>query len=375
MAHQHKHTLQRLITLFARYQIPQRAIAQQLGVTESTVSSWWHGRTSLPEQHYKTLERWGLALKSSPPPPPQAKVRLPLAIEKAIAGFQEHLMIDRRLAPATQAVYGATAHQFFTAWQRKGRIVRIALVTPKPVIEYLAERREQGISARTTARILAALRAFDRWLAQERLRPARALADMQIRQPPRSLPHALSREDIERLLQQPSRTSPRGLRDLAMLEVLYGSGLRAAELVNLPMSAVHLMEGWLKIRGKGGRERIVPMGQPEMAALHAYLGKPREALLGSKESPYVFISQQGRPMSRQNLWKLLCGYADEAGISKAVSPHTLRHSFATHLLEGGADILSISHLMGHGDLKTTEIYAHVAPVHLQEAYQRFHPRA
>ena len=146
MAHQHKHTLQRLITLFARYQIPQRAIAQQLGVTESTVSSWWHGRTSLPEQHYKTLERWGLALKSSPPPPPQAKVRLPVAIEKAIAGFQEHLMIDRRLAPATQAVYGATAHQFFTAWQRKGRIVRITLVTPSFNQAGFIEETRSGVS-------------------------------------------------------------------------------------------------------------------------------------------------------------------------------------------------------------------------------------
>jgi integrase/recombinase XerD len=202
------------------------------------------------------------------------------------------------------------------------------------------------------------------------------LADMQSPRLPLSLPRALSQLDIRRLLQQPSRTSPIGLRDVAMLEVAYGSGLRVSELVTLPMSALHLAEGWIKVRGKGGRERVVPMGDPEMAALHAYLGEPRVALLGRHQrSPYVFFSNRGAPMTRQAFWPRLHGYARQAGFTTPVSPHAVRHSFATHLLEGGADILSISRLLGHQDLGTTEICAHVAPRHLREAYQRYHPRA
>jgi integrase/recombinase XerD len=158
--------------------------------------------------------------------------------------------------------------------------------------------------------------------------------------------------------------------------VLYGSGLRVEELVSLPMSALHLMEGWLKVRGKGGKERIVPMGEPEIAALQAYLAKPRALLVGrGRTSPYVFINTWGRSMTRQEFWKLLKGYAQKAGLTISVSPHTLRHSFATHLLEGGADILSISHGLRHGDLKTTHIYTRVDIRHLWEAYKRYHPRA
>jgi integrase/recombinase XerD len=358
------------------YRISQRAIAQQLGVTEGTVSSWWHGRTPLPERHHKTLERCGVALRSNLPPRPHSAVRLPVAIEKVITDFQDHLMVERRLASATQATYRRDLHQFFAAWQRQGRQARIDLVTPEAVRHWLEERRAQGITARTTAQMLAALRAFDRWLRLERLRPALMLADMQSPRLPRSLPRVLSQPDIKRLLQQPSRTSPIGLRVVAILEVAYGSGLRVSELVTLPMSALHLAEGWLKVRGKGGRERVVPMGEPEMAKLHAYLGEPRAALLGRhRESPYVFLSNRGAPMTRQGFWTLLHGYARQAGLATPVSPHTVRHSFATHLLEGGADILSISRWLGHQDLGTTEIYTHVAPGHLREAYQRYHPRA
>jgi integrase/recombinase XerD len=197
--------------------------------------------------------------------------------------------------------------------------------------------------------MLTTLRTFDRWLNVERLRSAPMLADMGTPRVPRSLPRTLPQQDIERLLQQPSRSSPIGLRDLAMLEVLYGSGLQVSEIVSLPMSALHFLDGWLKVWGKGGKERIVPMGEPEITALQVYLGESHARLLRRrKDSPCVFLSRRRGPMTQRGLWKQLHTYAEKAGLTKPVSPHTMRHSFATHLLEGGADILSISRLLGHG---------------------------
>jgi site-specific recombinase XerD len=179
-----------------------------------------------------------------------------------------------RQQASTQATYRRDLHRFFAAWQQQGHEATIDLVTPPLVRKYLGDRRERGTSARTTARMLATLGAFDLWLCLEGLRSARMLADMGTPRVPRSLPHSLSQQDIDKLLQQPSRTSPIGLRDLAMLEVLYGSGLRVAELVSLPMRAIHFLDGWLKIRGKGGSERIVPMGSRRLLRSRSISGSP-----------------------------------------------------------------------------------------------------
>ena len=161
-----------------------------------------------------------------------------------------------------------------------------------------------------------------------------------------------------------------------MLEVLYGSGLRVSELVSLPLSALHLMEGWMKVRGKRGHERVVPMGEPKIAALQAYLRKPRAMLLGQGQtSIYVFVAWRGNPMTRQGFWKRLMGYAKQAGIVQPMSPHTLRHTFATHLLQGGADIPSIAHWLRHRDVSTTEIYTRLHTEYVWEIYDRYHPRA
>jgi integrase/recombinase XerD len=160
-----------------------------------------------------------------------------------------------------------------------------------------------------------------------------------------------------------------------MLELIYGSGLRISELVALPRSALHLAEGWVKVRGKGSKERLVPMGESCIAAVQLYLNNSREKLLkGHPPSDYVFITNRGDSMTRQGFWKLLKAYAKQAGITKPLSPHMLRHAFATRLLEGGADILSISLMLGHSDISTTEIYTRVSTTHLRKEYQRFHPR-
>jgi integrase/recombinase XerD len=321
------------------------------------------------------LERWACELDSTLPPP-QPAVTLPAATQQALTGFAAYLLAERGLSRATQTTYRRDLHQFFTTSQQQGQEAHIDLLTPQVVREFLAYRLEQGISPRTIARTLSVLRSLDRYLKAEGLRPALTLIGMGSPRALHSLPNFLSQQAVALLLKQPNQAKPIGLRDLAMLETLYATGLRVSELVALPISALHLTEGWIKVRGKGGKERLVPMGEPAIAALQVYLGEPRAALLRRhRTSAYVFISTWGKAMSRQGCWKLLRGYGQKAGITTPVSPHTLRHSFATHLLEGGADIVSIQHLLGHADISTTEIYTHVAPAHLHEVYQRYHPRA
>ena len=198
---------------------------------------------------------------------------------------------------------------------------------------------------------------------------------MKTPRPPQRLPHFLSIDEVDRLLRQPRLDTPRGLRDAAMLEALYATGLRVSELVSLPMSGLHLAEGWLKVRGKGGKERLIPLGEQAVARLRGYLAGPRDRLMRGARTTQVFVNGRGKGLTRQGFWKLLRGYARQAGITKPISPHTLRHSFATHLLEQGADLRSVQQMLGHSDISTTQIYTHVLEARLRSAYQRYHPRA
>ena len=201
------------------------------------------------------------------------------------------------------------------------------------------------------------------------------LLDLNTPRLPQPLPRFLSVSEVDCLLLQPRRDFPRGLRDAAMLEVLYATGLRVSELVSLPMHALHLAEGWIKVRGKGGKERLVPLGEHAREEVRAYLGGARAALLRGRRATHVFVNGRGGPLTRQGFWKLLRGYARGAGLHRPLSPHALRHSFATHLLERGADLRSVQQMLGHTDISTTQIYTHVLQARLQLAYQRYHPRA
>jgi integrase/recombinase XerD len=198
---------------------------------------------------------------------------------------------------------------------------------------------------------------------------------MEIPHLPAPLPRYLTVEEVGQLLRQPRPDTPRGLRDAAMLETLYATGLRVSELVTLPLSALHLHEGWIKVRGKGGKERLVPLGEQAVDLLRAYLAGSRPALMHGRRTPQVFVNGRGSGMTRQGFWKLLGSYARQAGIGTPLSPHTLRHSFATHLLERGADLRSVQQMLGHSDVSTTQIYTHVLAERLRSAYQRYHPRA
>ena len=189
------------------------------------------------------------------------------------------------------------------------------------------------------------------------------------------LPEVLSLDEVESLLNQPNPSNPIGMRDRAMLELLYATGLRVSELVHLVLNNVNLEAGYLIVLGKGDKQRVVPMGQEALHWLGRYLEESRKRLLASRQNPLVFVSQWGRGMSRQGFWKIMKKYALMAGIRKNISPHTLRHSFASHLLEGGADLRSVQSLLGHVDISTTQIYTHVTRERLRKVHARYHPRS
>jgi integrase/recombinase XerD len=298
-----------------------------------------------------------------------------MSLERWVSGFTHYLAVERRVSLHTQRVYERDVRAWLQALPQHSSVEVAALLTRDNVVKFLAQSRAAGLSPRSVARRMAGLRAFCRYLKQEEVLPVDPLLDLQTPRLPQRLPHFLSLDEVDRLLRQPRLETPRGCRDAAMLEVLYATGLRVSELVSLPMSALHLAEGWIKVRGKGGKERLIPLGEQAVACIRAYLGGAREELMRGGRSPQVFVNGRGEGLTRQACWKLLRRYARQAGISKPMSPHTLRHSFATHLLEQGADLRSVQQMLGHSDISTTQIYTHVLEARLRSAYQRYHPRA
>jgi integrase/recombinase XerD len=298
-----------------------------------------------------------------------------MSLERWVTGFTHYLAVERRLSLHTQRVYERDVRAWVQALPKQGNIALAALLTRDNVVKFLAQSRASGLSPHSVARRMAGLRAFCRYLKQEEVLAVDPLMDLQTPRLPQRLPHFLSIDEVDRLLHQPGVDTPRGLRDAAMLEALYATGLRVSELVSLPMSALHLAEGWIKVRGKGGKERLIPLGEQAVACIQAYLMGAREELMHGGHAVQVFVNGRGGGMSRQGFWKLLRRYARQAGITKPLSPHTLRHSFATHLLEQGADLRSVQQMLGHSDISTTQIYTHVLEARLRSAYQRYHPRA
>jgi integrase/recombinase XerD len=298
-----------------------------------------------------------------------------MSLEHWVRGFVAYLAVERRLSLQTQRVYERDVRAWIQTLPSHRKGDGRPMVTRDGVLRFLGQSHARGLSARSLARRLAGLRAFCRYLRQEKVLATDPLLDLETPRVPRRLPHFLSLDEVDRLLRQPRVDRPRGLRDAAMLEVLYATGMRVSELVGLPMSALHLAEGWIKVRGKGGKERLIPLGEQAVASLHAYLSGARAQLMRGQRTPHVFVNGRGGGMTRQGFWKLLRGYARQTGITKPISPHTLRHSFATHLLERGADLRSVQQMLGHSDISTTQIYTHVLEARLRAAYHRYHPRA
>ncbi|HEX6770141.1 MAG TPA: site-specific tyrosine recombinase XerD [Candidatus Binatia bacterium] len=239
---------------------------------------------------------------------------------------------------------------------------------------YVSSLRGKGLSPKSIARHVVTLRRLLRFLQTENLLKDNPMPALLPTPGQRKLPQALSAADIQSLLNQPDANEPLGSRDQAMFELLYATGLRVSELVRLQTHEVNFQGNYVIVKGKGSKVRAVPFGNYAREKLNAFMSSARQHLLKGKVSPYIFTNRSGKPLSRQGFWKLIRRYALTAGIDKRVTPHTLRHSFATHLLEGGADLRSVQTMLGHADISTTQIYTHVDGARLKKVHQQFHPR-
>lgn len=242
------------------------------------------------------------------------------------------------------------------------------------VLSFIAERVEGGARPRSSARQLSSFRRFFRWLVRERGDGDDPTAQISMPKIGRPLPKSLSEDEVESLLNAPDTTDALGHRDRTMLEVLYATGLRVTELVSLRLGQVNLNQGVVRVTGKGGKERLIPLGEESLEWLQQFIAGPREEILLEKQTEFVFPTRRGDRMTRQAFWHIIKRYTERAGISQALSPHTLRHAFATHLLNHGADLRVVQMLLGHSDLSTTQIYTHVARERLRELHARHHPR-
>jgi integrase/recombinase XerD len=288
--------------------------------------------------------------------------------------FIDYLTVERGLAANTRASYSSDLLKFLSYLKDRG-IDDWSQVCFPDVIAFLSKAQEQGLAPRTRARLLAALRGFFKFMVRDSHLSESPVANLTSPRLRRHLPAVLSVAEVERLLVQPDLTLPLGQRDVAMLELLYATGLRVSELITLTLGRVNLEVGFLVVVGKGSKERIVPMGEAATEAVQRYVLESRPRMLKGRVSEILFVTNRAAAMTRQGFWKLLKKYGRQANLQKPLTPHTLRHSFATHLLEGGADLRSVQMMLGHADISTTQIYTHVASERLKEIHQKYHPRA
>ncbi len=300
---------------------------------------------------------------------------LSAADDVAIARFLDTIWVERGASKNTLAAYRSDL-TLLARWLKR-RDVDLAKANQKDLKDYLSARnaaKSGAFTSRTQARLLSSLRRFYRWLVRESLRSDDPSALIAAPKLARGLPKTLSAEQIEKLLGAPDIEADLGLRDRAMLELMYASGLRVSELVSLTIPQMHLERGVVHLVGKGGRERLVPMGEEAVHWIKLYLKRARPALLERRASDVMFLSNRGEKMTRHNVWRFIGNHARAAGISSRLSPHTLRHAFATHLLEHGADLRAVQMLLGHSDLSTTQIYTHVTRARLLALHEKHHPR-
>jgi integrase/recombinase XerD len=284
--------------------------------------------------------------------------------------YLDYLAVEKGLAKNSLTSYGTDLRRF-------GRWLddrEISSVKRQDVVRYVQSLRSAGISARSVARALAAIRGFFRFLVRERHLQHDPTENLDNPKLWTTLPQSLQPAEVEALLAAPDRNTPDGLRDAAMLELLYATGLRVSELIRVKLEDLELEAGFLRTFGKGSKERIVPFGGSARDTIAGYMERGRPHFNRRNES-HLFLSNRSRPMSRQAFWMKIVKYARQAGIKAHISPHVLRHSFATHLLENGADLRSVQLMLGHSDISTTQIYTHVSRSRLQKLYDQFHPRA
>jgi integrase/recombinase XerD len=295
-------------------------------------------------------------------------------ITEAVDLYMEHIRVERNLSRNTTAAYGKDLLRLVDGLSRHG-VTEAEAVTPADVAGHMAALGQAGMALKSQARALSAVRMLFKFLVRERYLKHSPAADVDRPRPIRKLPEFLSTHEVDALLSAPDPGTPKGIRDRCILETLYATGLRVSELCGLQLDDVDLERGFVLARGKGRKERVVPLGVRAREMLAAYLAVTRGTLLHGRVSPALFPHPGGRPLTRQTIWKTIKKHALAAGIRKPLSPHKLRHSFATHLVENGADLRAVQAMLGHADLSTTEIYTHVNRTRLVAVYREHHPRA
>lgn len=296
----------------------------------------------------------------------------PSSPEDILRIFLDYLSVEKGLSANTIHAYSLDLKKLFLFFHKEK--ISWLKATEGDLIKFIHHHSRANLSSRSLARLISSTRSFYRFLVLDGLIAKSPATNLSTPKLWLDLPKFLTEQEVENLLAQPKEKNIRGQRDKAMLELLYATGLRASELVSLKLKDLNLEQRYVLCQGKGGKERIVPFGHSAQEALREYLHKARSRLL-KRENPSLFLSSRGRAFTRQGFWKMLKGYGRQAGLGKKISPHVLRHSFATHLLEGGADLRSVQLMLGHSQITTTQIYTHVSRKHLREAYNKYHPRS
>jgi integrase/recombinase XerD len=297
-------------------------------------------------------------------------------MEDQLKDFIHFLIVEKGLAKNTIVSYERDLKSYIKYFRNVEQLKSFNEVERIHIIHFLGYLKEQGKSSRTLARHVASIRAFHQFLLRERVSDHDPSVHIETPKLERTLPKVLNLEEVETLLDSPDIKDHYGIRDKAMLELLYATGIRVSELIGLQTGDVHLAMGFVRCIGKGNKERIIPIGKTALAALEHYVNNGRSYFISKKNHDNaLFLNHHGKQLTRQGFWKILKKLARDAGIEKDLTPHTLRHSFATHLLENGADIRAVQEMLGHSDISTTQIYTHVTKTRLKDVYSKFHPRA
>ncbi|OIP32922.1 MAG: site-specific tyrosine recombinase XerD [Deltaproteobacteria bacterium CG2_30_43_15] len=297
-----------------------------------------------------------------------------MTIVKLLDEFLNYLVVERGLSKNTLESYSRDLNKYLD-YLEKNKIADIKEPSSSHIMAFIYTLKQKGLATKTTARNLVAIKMFYKFLVNENYLEKNPATRIDSPKTWVKLPNTLALNEVEMLLDQPDTNSPLGMRDSAMLELLYATGLRVSELVSLSLNSINLEVGYLIAFGKGNKERIVPIGNQATQKLKEYLESARKKLLKNSSSPSLFVNRSGNSLSRQGFWKVIKKYTFKAGIKKNITPHTLRHSFATHLLERGADLRSVQTMLGHVDISTTQIYTHVTRERLKKLHNQLHPRA
>ena len=287
--------------------------------------------------------------------------------------FLNYLSVERGLATNTIISYRQDLKSY-TGFLKSRQITSLSEATRQQVTNFMLCQKEAGLSVNSIARRLAAIKSFYRFLNRERILKEDPSSLVESPKLWKKIPDTLSLNEVDSLLSQPSIRDRQGIRDKAILETLYATGMRVSEAVNLRLDNVNLDIGFLRCVGKGNKERVIPLGKKAIISLKRYLGSSRPYFLKKKSSDYLFLNRSGNKLTRQSFWKLIKKYARQARLKKPIKPHTLRHSFATHLLERGADLRSVQEMLGHADISTTQLYTHINKERLKSIHKMFHPR-